>query len=95
MTLSNKMHLSGFYPPIVALGQHMSSSAEPPGLADRWLSVDDIAAYLGVKRDTVYKWIVRAGMPAHKVGRLWKFRKSEIDVWVCSKQTRSVHQEKE
>src|SRR5690606_17652670 len=39
---------------------------------DRWLSVDEIALYLGVKRDTVYKWIDRKQMPAHKVGRLWK-----------------------
>jgi excisionase family DNA binding protein len=52
--------------------------------ADRWLSVDDIAAHLGVRRDTVYKWINRRHMPAHKVGRLWKFRKQEVDHWVRS-----------
>ena len=51
-------------------------------MEDRWLSVEEIAAYLGVKRDTVYKWIDRRDMPAHKVGRLWKFRKEEIDDWV-------------
>lgn len=51
---------------------------------DRWLSVDEIAAYLGVKRDTIYKWIIRRGMPARKVGRLWKFRKSEVDRWIES-----------
>lgn len=51
-------------------------------MEDRWLSVEEIAGYLGVKRDTVYKWIDRRNMPAHKVGRLWKFRKEEIDEWV-------------
>ncbi len=51
---------------------------------DRWLSVDEIAAYLGIKRDTVYKWIERKAMPAHKVGSLWKFKKEEIDDWVRS-----------
>ena len=51
-------------------------------LQDRWLSVDEIAAYLGIKGATVYKWIDRKNMPAHKVGRLWKFRKEEIDQWV-------------
>jgi excisionase family DNA binding protein len=51
--------------------------------SDRWLSVDEIAGYLGVKRDTIYKWIERKNMPAHKVGSLWKFRKEEIDNWVC------------
>ncbi len=49
---------------------------------DRWLSVDEIALYLGIKRDTVYKWIDRKQLPAHKVGRLWKFRKDEVDQWV-------------
>lgn len=53
-------------------------------MEDRWLSVDDIAAYLGIKRDTVYKWINRRDMPAHKLGRLWKFKKKEVDKWVRS-----------
>lgn len=52
--------------------------------ADRWLSVDEIAAYLGIKRDTVYKWIAEKHMPAHRMGRLWKFRKEEVDQWVKS-----------
>jgi excisionase family DNA binding protein len=54
------------------------------GIADRWLSVDEIAGYLGIKRDTVYKWITEKHMPCHRVGRLWKFRKEEIDEWVKS-----------
>ena len=53
-------------------------------MAERWLSVAEIAKYLGVKRDTVYKWIERKGMPAHKVGRLWKFKQDEVDAWVRS-----------
>ncbi|KJS33040.1 MAG: transcriptional regulator [Desulfatitalea sp. BRH_c12] len=51
-------------------------------MEDRWLSVDEIGNYLGVKRDTVYKWISEKAMPAHKDGRLWKFKKDEIDKWV-------------
>ena len=51
---------------------------------DRRLSVDEIATYLGIKRDTVYKWTERKVMPAHKVGRLRKFRKDEIDQWIRS-----------
>lgn len=51
-------------------------------MEDRWLSVDEIGVYLGVKRDTVYKWISTKAMPAHKVGRLWKFKKHDIDDWV-------------
>ncbi len=51
---------------------------------DRWLSVDEIAAYLGIKRETLYKWLAEKDMPAHKLGRLWKFRKDEVDAWLRS-----------
>lgn len=53
-------------------------------MTQRLLSVDEIAAHLGVNPETVYKWITRKGMPAHKLGRLWKFLASEVDRWVKS-----------
>ncbi|MFI8643906.1 helix-turn-helix domain-containing protein [Pseudomonas iridis] len=51
-------------------------------MTDRWLSVDEISEHLGVSKDTVYAWIAKRSMPAHKVGRLWKFQKVEVDTWV-------------
>lgn len=60
-------------------------------LEDRWLSVDEIATYLGIKRDTVYVWIERRNLPAHKVGRLWKFKKDEVDEWVRSDGANEEH----
>ena len=51
-------------------------------MAEPWLSVDDVAGHLGVARDTVYAWIAEKNMPAHKIGRLWKFQVSEVDDWV-------------
>lgn len=53
-------------------------------MAEPWLSADDIAAHLGIPKDTVYAWIAERAMPAHKVGlgRLWMFQASEIDEWV-------------
>lgn len=53
-------------------------------MEDRWHSVDEIADHLGIKRDTVYKWISERQMPGHKIGRLWKFNKMEVDEWVIS-----------
>lgn len=47
-----------------------------------WVSVDDVVKHLGVARDSVYRWIERKGLPAHKVGRIWKFKLSEVDAWV-------------
>lgn len=53
-------------------------------LDDRWLSVDDVCKYLGVSNDTIYKWIDKNKMPAQRVGRLWKFKKEDVDGWVKS-----------
>ena len=49
---------------------------------DRYLSVAEICTYLGIKRDTVYKWISKKKLPAHRIGKLWKFKMSEVDAWV-------------
>lgn len=47
-----------------------------------WVSVDEVAKHLGVAKDSVYRWIENQSLPAHKIGRLWKFRLSEVDEWV-------------
>ena len=51
-------------------------------MPDSWVSADDIAIHLGVSKDTVYRWIKRKELPAHRVGRLWKFQHVEVDAWV-------------
>jgi len=53
-------------------------------MTERWLSVDEIAEHLGVSRDTIYNWINGKKMPAHKIGKLWKFKVSEVDTWAKS-----------
>ena len=52
--------------------------------SEQWVSVDEVAKHLKVKPDTVYKWLERKVMPAHKVGRLWRFKISAVDEWVKS-----------
>jgi len=49
---------------------------------ERWVGVLDVAAHLGVAKDSVYRWIEERGLPAHRVGRLFRFKLSEIDEWV-------------
>ena len=51
-------------------------------VTERWVSVNDISAHLGVNKDTIHKWIKNGSIPAHRVGKLWKFKISEIDEWV-------------
>ena len=49
-----------------------------------WVSVDEVSKHLGVAKDSVYRWIDHKALPAHKIGRLWKFKLSEVDEWVRS-----------
>lgn len=44
-----------------------------------WVSVEDIAKYLGVSKETIYRWLDKKTIPAHRVGKFWKFKISEVD----------------
>ena len=41
------------------------------------MSVEDVCSYLGIGRDTIYKWLAAKSLPAfpYRLGRLWKFKK--------------------
>ena len=47
-----------------------------------WLTVEQIAAHLQVSKETVYRWLDRGRIPAHRVGKQWRFLITEIDEWV-------------
>jgi excisionase family DNA binding protein len=51
-------------------------------MTEPWASVEDVAKHIGVAKDSIYRWIEHRGLPAHKIGRLWKFKLSEVDEWI-------------
>lgn len=51
---------------------------------DKWIGLEEAAEYMDVTKDTVRNWIKKTDIPAHKIGKLWKFKKSEIDEWIKS-----------
>ncbi len=46
-----------------------------------WQAAEQIA-HMGQVKDTIYRMREHNGLPAHKIGRLWKFQLSEVDDWV-------------
>lgn len=48
------------------------------------ISSENIASHLGVTKETIRNWIKKTDIPAHKIGKLWKFKLSELDAWVKS-----------
>ena len=53
-------------------------------MREPWVSVDEVAKHLGIAKDTVYRWIESKRLPAHRIGRLWKFKLADVDKWVRS-----------
>lgn len=53
-------------------------------MQDSWIGIEQAAQYLSVNKDTIRNWIKKGSVPAHKVGKLWKFKKSELDEWIKS-----------
>lgn len=51
---------------------------------EKWRPMSTVVEYLSVSRETILQLIEKKGMPAHKVGRQWKFKISEIDEWIRS-----------
>jgi excisionase family DNA binding protein len=51
---------------------------------EKWVSMDFIMEYLDAAREKILTWITTRAMPAHKVGRQWKFKVSEVDEWIRS-----------
>lgn len=45
---------------------------------EKWIGIEEAAEYMDVTKDTVRNWIKRTDIPAHKIGKLWKFKKSEL-----------------
>ena len=52
---------------------------------DSYIGLDEAAAYLGIKPVTLRKWLKsKPDLPRYQIGKLWKFKKSELDMWVQS-----------
>ena len=58
---------------------NMSSS-----INENYISIEDAALFLNIKPVTLRKWIKDKNVPAHKIGKQWKFRRSELEEWVKS-----------
>ena len=58
---------------------------------DSWIGINEAAEYLGVTKETIRNWIKKQnGIPAQKIRKLWKFKRSELDSWVKSGKSADV-----
>jgi excisionase family DNA binding protein len=51
---------------------------------DEIMTVEEVAKYLKLTPQTVYKWAQEGQIPAAKLGKEWRFRKRILDEWIDS-----------
>lgn len=51
---------------------------------ENYISIEDAAVFLNIKPVTLRKWIKVNSVPAHRIGKQWKFKRSELEAWVKS-----------
>lgn len=83
MTLTQKVKAAGVRPCDTAK-QNMEVNSVSESSIEKWSTLKEVQEYLGVGRETILQWIAKRKMPAYKVGRLWKFKLSEVDEWIRS-----------
>ena len=62
-----------------------------------WVDITEVAAHLRVTKDSIYRWVDSKGLPARKVGRLLRFKLSQVDEWVesnCGAMIKNSHSAK-
>lgn len=49
---------------------------------DTLMTIDEVAAYLRLSKDTVYRMAQSGRIPGSKVGTQWRFRRGDVDRWL-------------
>ena len=51
-------------------------------MENRWMTLQEVAEYLQLSKDMIYRLAQRGRIPASKVGSRWRFRQERIDRWM-------------
>jgi excisionase family DNA binding protein len=51
------------------------------------MTLEEVANYLRVTEKTIYRLLDKHGIPAMRVGHLWRFDKASIDIWLNQSST--------
>ncbi|WP_300667581.1 helix-turn-helix domain-containing protein [Desulfoluna sp.] len=53
-------------------------------MKDKWLTIDELVAYLKMGRTKLYTMAQKGDIPGCKIGNQWRFDREEIDEWIKS-----------
>lgn len=47
-----------------------------------WMTAEETTTYLGIGKSKLYELAQAGEIPRHKVGKVWKFHRNDLDAWV-------------
>mgnify|MGYP001278218470 CR=1 FL=1 len=57
---------------------------------EKWVNLEEVAVHTGLSKDTIRNYIKRNVIPFYRIGKQYKFKISEIDIWIESGKSASV-----
>lgn len=60
----------------------MNNEDTEPNAMTNWLTLEEAAQYLKMGKSTLYDLARKGNIPAHKMGREWRFDAEELDEWL-------------
>jgi excisionase family DNA binding protein len=64
-------------------GRRATPSSLKPGAESAVMTLQDVADYLHCHTSTVYRLLKEREVPGFKMGRGWRFLKSDVDKWIA------------
>jgi excisionase family DNA binding protein len=58
----------------------------PDTVSERWVSVEEVATHVGVRKESIYRWIEGRALPATKIGKLWKLKLIPVIIITAGRQ---------
>jgi len=73
--------------------KHESPSTKDQGSRyfNEYLKIEDISSYLKIKNKTLYAMVESGDIPHYKIGRLIRFKKEDVDLWMEAKKVTGGH----
>jgi excisionase family DNA binding protein len=56
-----------------------------PATLDEWMTSDEVAKWLGVKRSTLPSLVTREKLPCYRPGKSYTFKRSEVEAWLMER----------
>ncbi len=54
------------------------------------MDVDELAEYLGLRKQTIYNWLHKRKISGIKIGKVWRFERDEIKNWLKEHRVKKI-----